>query len=52
MSAVAVAQCYLGPADIFSPVIVRGVWLTGVATPSLRPMHMGKPLCGAAPNRL
>jgi hypothetical protein len=52
MSAVAVAQRYRGPADLFSPVIVRDMWLTGVDTPSLCPMYMGKPMRGEAPNRV
>ena len=46
MSAVAVAQRYRGPADLFSPVIVRDMWLTGVDTPRLCLMYMGKPMRG------
>jgi hypothetical protein len=46
MSAVAVAQRYRGPADLFSPVIVRDMWLTGVDTPSLCPMYMGSRCAG------
>jgi type I site-specific restriction-modification system R (restriction) subunit len=33
-----------GPADLSSRVIVDDMWLTGVDTPSLCPMYMGKPM--------
>ena len=50
MSAVAVAQRYRGPADLFSPVIARDMWLTAIDTPGLCPICMGKPMRGEAPN--
>ena len=50
MSAVAVAQCYRGPADLFRPVIVCDMWLTGVDTPSPCPIYMGKPVTNTCLN--
>jgi len=46
MSSVAVAQRYRGPANLFSPMIVCDMWRTGVDTPSLCPMYVGKPMRG------